>query len=320
MDKEKALKEKLEKQQYIFTGRHSAIKTCTWTKKSITDKGVCYKEDFYGIRAHRCAQISVSVGYCQNACVFCWREIDNTLGRGQIENIDDPEEIISRCIEGQKKLLNGFGGHDDVNMEKLKEAMDPMHFAISLTGDALLYPKLSELISKLHEQGKSTFLVTNGLEPDILAKLVMPTQLYVSLDAPNEELFKRIDNSTYEDAWKRLEKTFSMLKDLKTRTAIRITMIKSSNPNDPIGNMVHPEQYAKIIEKSNPLFVEVKAYMFIGSSRLRLDKSNMPYHDDVKAFAEEICENSSYKIIDEKKESRVVLLMKEDIPDRIMKF
>jgi len=320
MNREKALKEKLEKQQYVFTGRHSAIKTCTWTKKSITDKGVCYKEDFYGIKAHRCAQMSVSVGYCQNSCVFCWREIDNTLGRGQIVESDDPDEIISRCIEGQKKLLNGFGGHDDVNIEKLKEAMDPMHFAISLTGDALLYPKLSELISKLHRQGKSTFLVTNGLEPDILETLEMPTQLYVSLDAPNEELFKRIDNSVYEDAWTRLNKTLSLLKDLKTRTAVRITLIKSSKPKDPICNMVFPEQYGKILEKSSPLFVEVKAYMFIGSSRIRLDKANMPYHEDVVAFAKDICKHSSYKIIDEKKESRVVLLMKEDIPDRIMKF
>jgi len=320
MDNEKALREKLEKQHYVFAGKHSAIKTCTWTKKSIIDKGVCYKEDFYGIRAHRCAQISVSVGYCQNKCVFCWREIDSTLSTGLITDLDDPKEIIKRCIEGQQKLLNGFGGHDDVNKKKLKEAMDPMHFAISLTGDALLYPKLSELIRELHQQGKSTFIVTNGLEPDLIEDLEMPTQLYVSLDAPDEELYKRIDNPSYPDAWSRLNKTLGMLKRLKTRTAVRITLIKSSTPDDPIGNMVHPEQYARILDDSEPMFVEVKAYMFIGSSRLRLTMGNMPYHDDVKAFAEEICKHSGYKMIDEKPASRVILLMKEDREDRIMEF
>ena len=46
----------------------------------------------------------------------------------------------------------------------------------------------------------------------------------------------------------------------------------------------------------------------------------MPLHTEVKAFAEEIMKYSEYKIIDEKADSRVVLLMKHDIPDRIMKF
>jgi len=68
------------------------------------------------------------------------------------------------------------------------------------------------------------------------------------------------------------------------------------------------------------MFVEVKAYMFVGSSRQRLNKENMPYHEDVKEFAKKIADLSNYKIIDDKKESRVVLLAKEDYKNRIMKF
>ncbi|RLE41207.1 4-demethylwyosine synthase TYW1, partial [Candidatus Woesearchaeota archaeon] len=50
------LRKVLEKQQYAFIGRHSAIKICYWTKKSLLDEGVCYKQQFYGIKSHRCCQ------------------------------------------------------------------------------------------------------------------------------------------------------------------------------------------------------------------------------------------------------------------------
>ena len=46
----------LEKKGYRFVGskKHAAAKVCHWTKKSIMDDGVCYKEKFYGIESHRC--------------------------------------------------------------------------------------------------------------------------------------------------------------------------------------------------------------------------------------------------------------------------
>ncbi len=100
---------------------------------------------------------------------------------------------------------------------------------------------------------------------------------------------------------------------LKTRTVIRITLMKGIN-------MKHEKDYAGLIKKASPMFVELKAYMFVGSSRKRLLKENMPYHEDVKEFAKKVAELSGYKIIDEKKESRVVLLAKEDYKDRIMRF
>ena len=69
------------------------------------------------------------------------------------------------------------------------------------------------------------------------------------------------------------------------------------------------EQYAKLIEKAAPKFVEIKAYMFVGASRQRLSIENMPRHHEVKEFTEEILKHlKNYKLKDEKKESRVVLL------------
>jgi len=311
------LKKLLEKQQYEFAGENTAVKICTWTKRSLKDENTCYKETFYGIRAHRCCQMSPSVGYCPNMCVFCWRDLTLTLGKTPEDNEewDQPENIIDNCIAAQQKLLSGFGGNEKVNPKKFKEAQEPMHFAISLTGEPTAYPYLNELISELHRRGKSTFLVTNGQFPEVIKDLEPPTQLYISVDAPNKELFNKIDRPYFRNGWERLLQSLKHMKSLKdkTRTTLRITMIKGMN-------MTSPEQYAELINIAEPLFIEVKAYMFVGSSRLRLEMENMPRHHEVKEFAELIASEAGYQIIDDKSESRVVLLMKEDFPDRIMKF
>lgn len=181
--------------------------------------------------------------------------------------------------------------------------------------ETLYYPKLSELIRALHKRGISSFVVSNGSQPDVLEKLEPPTQLYISLDSPNEEIFLKLNKPMKKDAWNDLMKTLDILKTLreKTRTTIRITLVKGYND-------VHPEQFAALLEKANPVFVEVKSYMFVGASRQRLLKENMPRHPEVRGFAENICKHCSYKMIDEQEASRVVLLMQEDFDGRVMKF
>ena len=74
-----------------------------------------------------------------------------------------------------------------------------------------------------------------------------------------------------------------------------------------------------MIKAFRPRWVEAKAYVWVGFSRQRLEIENMPRHSDIIDFAKKIGELSGYKIIDEKKESRVVLLG-DDSSDRIMKF
>lgn len=318
---EEALKKLLERQQYGIIGNNSAVKLCTWLKKSLRDQGVCYKEKFYGIRSHLCCQMTPDVNFCQNSCVFCWRNLEGTERTMDETIIDEPNLIIEESIKKQKKLISGFGGYDKVNRKKLKEAQEPMHFAISLAGEPTLYPKLAELIKELHKKRKTTFLVTNGLLPEKLEELekkkALPTQLYVSLDAPNKELFFKIDRCTLKDGWERLMKTLDVLKSLRqkhsTRTCLRITLIKGIND-------VHPEQYAKLIESSDAMFVEVKSYMHVGSSRERLQIENMPLHEDIISFSDKIGKHCGYKIIDEQIPSRVVLMMKEELDGRIMKF
>ena len=222
-----------------------------------------------------------------------------------MQDYDDPKEIIKNAIEAQKKLLIGFKG-SKADQEKLKEAFKPNQFAISLSGEPTLYPKLPELIKEIKKLKATSFLVTNGLQPEVLIKLkeCLPTNLYLSIDAPNEEIFKKVDRPKTKDAWKKLNKSLEIFKELKTTKVLRITLIKNLN-------MINPEQYANLIEKADPEFVEVKAYMWVGFSRERLEKTNMPLHKEVKEFTNKILKHlKNYKLENEKKESRVVLLKK----------
>jgi len=305
------LKKLLEKQQYGFIGRHSAIKICTWTKKSLLDEDVCYKEQFYGIKAHRCCQMSPSVGFCSNRCLFCWRPIEYTIGNIVKGEVDAPKDLIKKAVKMQQKQIAGFKGNSKINMKKFEEAQEPMQFAISLAGEPTAYPKLKEFIEELHKLGKTTFVVSNGMNPDII-KEINPTQLYISVAAPNKELMKKINQPELDDYWERFNQSLENLRD-KKRGTLRITLIKG-------WNMIEPEGYAKIISKAQPKFVEVKAYMNVGFSKQRFGMEHMPLHSEVKEFAAEIAKHAGMKIIDEKKNSRVCLLMKEDFDSRIMEF
>jgi tRNA wybutosine-synthesizing protein 1 len=304
---DKAYRQKLEKQHYRFIGQHSAVKTCTWTKKALRNEGVCYKSKFYGIQSHRCIQMTPSINFCDMDCIYCWRERNNT----PFDSIDDPKELLDNAIKAQRKLLNGNHGDKRTDKKKMEESKKPMHVAISLNGEPLYYPKLSAFIAEIRKKGMSSFLVTNGQAPEILSRIELPTQLYISLDAPNPELQKRITRSLHADSWERLMKSLDILASLKgkTRTALRLTLVKGLND-------IEPEKYAELFTRANPDFIEVKSYMYVGASRQRLQIENMPFHEDVKAFAQQLEKHCDYKIVDEQKISRVVLMTNNSSTER----
>ncbi|MFH1398799.1 MAG: 4-demethylwyosine synthase TYW1 [Candidatus Woesearchaeota archaeon] len=305
------LKELLQKQHYALVGKHSAVKLCRWTKKSLEDEGFCYKQQFYGIRSHLCCQMTPALGYCQNNCVYCWRIARHAIKK--LDQADAPDVLFTGCVEAQQRLISGFGGTHKSNKEKWKAAYQPEHFAISLSGEPTMYPRLSEFIRVLKLKKKTSFLVSNGMLPEVLAKIEMPTQLYVSLSAPAEALFKKINQPMLADGWQRLNKSLAVLHDLRmsTRTTLRATLIKGLN-------MVDADKWAELVEIAQPKFLEMKAYMYVGASRENLALENMPLHNEVKGFAEEVEAVSRYKIIAEKPESRVVLMMEKDSKDRML--
>ncbi len=75
--------------------------------------------------------------------------------------------------------------------ERWIEGNEPNNVAISLSGEPTFYPYLPELIEEYEKRGFTTFLVTNGTIPEMLAK-VSPSQLYMSLDAPDLETYLKV--------------------------------------------------------------------------------------------------------------------------------
>jgi tRNA wybutosine-synthesizing protein 1 len=183
-----------------------------------------------------------------------------------------------------------------------------------MTGEPTMYPKLPEMIDFIKEKGMTAFLVTNGTIPFMVEKLIahQPTQLYISVYGPNKEIYQKTANPISKDAWEKLHKSLSIMHKFK-RNVVRLTLVKNYN-------FVDPEGYARLIEKYKPMFVECKGFSFIGHAQERLQVHNMPYNDEVLEFAKKIQQNSSYKLIDSKKESRVALLARDDFKDRKMNF
>lgn len=310
------VKEALKRQGYHIVGGHSAVKTCHWLRKSLTKGEYCYKQQFYGIKSHRCLQMSPSVVNCTNKCVHCWRLVPESVGAYWDElNMpahDDPGEIVEGAIAEQRRLLSGFYGNPNVDRGKLEEAMEPKHAAISLSGEPTLYPRLGDLIEEFHARGMTTFLVTNGTKPEVLKDVAEPTQLYVSVSAPSQERYQQICRPLLRDNWEKLMTTLSYLKNFSCPTAVRLTLIKGFNMSDE-----DSRGFSRLVAEAEPTYIEVKAYMHLGYSTSRLNFENMPSHQEVREFAQKIEELTGYRVVDESAKSRVVLLSKLKRPIRV---
>jgi tRNA wybutosine-synthesizing protein 1 len=296
----------LKKQKYHLVGSHSGVKRCKWLYESIVNGRTCYKEKFYGIKSHRCLQMTPSLYCCTQQCLFCWRAQNGDLqvrwDELTMPHQDSVQQIIEGSIKAQQKILTGYKGNPKTNWKKFIEAQEPKHVAISLTGEPTLYEPLGDLIEGFFKRGLTTFLVSNGTLPNRLLKLRRePSQLYVSLCAPNEQVYKQLCRPQVPEAWERLNETLESLQSFRCPTVTRMTLVKGRNMN-------LFDEYAKLIAKANPTYIEAKAYMHIGFSSLRLSFDSMPTHSEVRAFAAALAEKTGYKIIDESPDSRVVLL------------
>ncbi|MBM3229099.1 4-demethylwyosine synthase TYW1 [Candidatus Parvarchaeota archaeon] len=320
----------VKKQQsagYYFVGSnmHAAVKVCMWTKKSIRGEAACYKASFYGIKSHRCVQMSPAVPYCNHSCIHCWRDTSAHYS-GWHGGTDPPDIIASESIMAQIKLLNGFPGSAKTDMAKHRESSDPIHVAISLDGEPTLYAHLPRLIREYHARGLTTFLVSNGSNPQVLERLeqqgAMPTQLYLSFNSPTKEEYKKIVVPLIPDAWEKYCRSLDYLARVgkgevdkaMTRTVLRMTLALNHN-------MHGIEGYATFIKHAKPHYVEVKAYMALGSSRNRLGPSRMPTHAQIKEFAASLAKESGYITTAQHALSRIVLLCRDEdaVKSRILK-
>ena len=293
--------ELFKKMGYHIVGTHGAIKPCLWSGRSIKGKGSCYKSQFYDIQSHRCIQMTPFLG-CNQSCLHCWRPVEHPVDTPG--EWDSPEEIVGGCIREQRRLMSGYGGLDDADKVKWKESLEPKHAAISLAGEPTLYPFLPELVREFHKQGLTTFVVTNGTKPDVI-EIIRPSQLYMSLDAPDKETYIHSCAPDHQDQWERILESLEVLCHHPCRIAIRITLTKGLNFKDATG-------YARLIELAEPDFVEVKAYMHLGYSRKRLERDAMPRHEEILEFTSELGRELGYHMADDVELSRVALLSREE--------
>jgi tRNA wybutosine-synthesizing protein 1 len=295
-----ATAEHLERQQYRLVGDTGAVKLCHWMRQKLLFGRPCYKEQFYGIECHRCLQMTPAVNICNFRCLFCWR-FHGMTGFGDSRRVD-PEELLEGCLSEQRYLVSGFKGDPRCDTRLWEEARSPNQVAISLSGEPTLYPDLGEFIALCKRRGMTTFLVTNGSVPKALAALSpMPTQLYVTVAAPNEELFERLCVPQFPRAWSNLMETLELLPSLSTRTVIRHTLVEG-------WNLGWEDEYARLDQKADPTFIEPKGYVFVGDSRTRMTIHNMPAHASVREFARRIADRTAMEMLGEREDSRVVVL------------
>lgn len=296
----------LKKQKYHFVGRHSAVKRCRWLYETLIHNRQCYKQKFYGIKTHQCIQMTPAAFYCTQQCLFCWRaqsaDIQTLWNELNLPTWDSPEEIVEGSIKAQRAILSGYKDNPKTNKQKFKEALTPKQVAISLTGEPTLYKHLGELIQAFKRKGFTTFLVSNGTVPSTLANLSQePTQLYISLCAQNEEVFKQVCRPLISKGWEKLQETLALLPNFRCPTVIRMTLVRNLN-------MKNAENYARLIEEAKPTYIEAKAYMHVGFSRLRLGYESMPSHTEIREFSVQLAKETGYNLINESVESRVILL------------
>lgn len=294
-----AYRELLTKQQYRLYNDHAAVKLCHWMKESMLHERHCYKQDFYGISSHRCLQMTPAINTCSHMCTFCWRVQENDF---EVKDWAEPKETLDALIAHQRKLVSGFKGDPRCDIRMFEEACNPNQVAISLAGEPITYPYLSDFIKECHSRKMTTFLVTNGTFPERLAALdELPMQLYVTVAAPNEEVYRKVCRPKSPDGWSKLMETLELLPSLDTRTVIRHTLVKGSN-------FGWEKEYAALDRIADPDLIEPKGYVFVGGSRQRLTIDSMPSFAEIREFSQRLGGMVGMEILKEAPDSRVLLL------------
>lgn len=310
-----ALLKLLIKQKYHVVGEHSAAKLCHWSGSALKGGQGCYKNRFYGIASHRCLQCTPVALFCNHACVFCWRVMpEKSMGFDETPvkrfRWDAPDKIAEWLVQAQREIVSGYGGNAKVTRSLYEEAMAPAHVAISLTGEPTMYPHLEKLLGKFHNRGMTTFLVTNGTFPELVEKWkTYPTQFYVSMVAPNKEVYRKAIRPASTGLWKKYLQTLVRMPEIgkKTRTVLRMTLARGINDSDLDG-------YAQQIKLAQPHYVEVKSMVFVGGARQEsrgLDKTSMLETYEAGQVAAKLASMTGYFVSDSHDPSRVVLLCRD---------
>ena len=222
---------------------------------------------------------------CANKCVFCWRHHKNPVGREWRWRVDEPAAILAEALALHGAQIAQLRALPGLQPAAWAEAATVRHCALSLVGEPIMYPRIGELVRLLHARRISTFLVTNAQFPEAIAALPPVTQLYVSIDAATRETLRAIDRPLFADFWERFLAALDALRARRQRTVYRLTLVKGAGATR--GNMAELDEYAALIARGAPDFIEVKGFTWCGESPgSNLGMANVPWHADVRAFCE----------------------------------
>jgi len=221
------------------------------------------------------------------------------------------DDDINCCISTREELemlINRELTSPDDIMQAHSEAMTPNHAAISLDGEPLLYPRISEFVQEFKNRHMTTFIVTNGTLPERIEKLEsLPTQLYITLPAPNDQIYKRVCRPMIKNGWTSILNSLDLINSISCRSVVRLTAVKDLNLNEQV-----IDEYAKIIEKANPNFFEIKGFTLQAKAlliqeRLKNEKPVKDYFPEYNYLADlalKFEEMSGFPLIYENKASR----------------
>jgi len=225
------------------------------------------------------------------------RAVNLLKNQGFIMAIDDSlknfkvEKEISCCIDSRDEIVKLFNlalTTPDEIMQVHGEAMNPNHAAISLDGEPMLYPKIGGLVEEFRNRNMTSFIVTNGTLPEKIESLnSLPSQLYITLPAPNEALYKKVCRPMIKNGWSKISNTLDLVESLSCRSLVRITAVKNLNISE---NYI--KDYIKLIDKANPNFFEIKGFTLQAKAlmineRLKSDKKLQYYFPEYE-YLEEI--------------------------------
>jgi len=220
--------------------------------------------------------------------VFCWRHHKNPVGREWRWKADPPQMLIDAAIQNHHQMIKQLKGVPGIVPERWRDAFTIKHCALSLVGEPIIYPYINEFVDLLHEKKISSFLVTNAQFPDKIDSMKPVTQLYVSVDAATKESLKAVDRPIFVDFWERYLASLDSLAKKGQRTVFRMTLIKGWNTEELFN-------YAQLIERGAPSFIEIKGVTYCGTSKAStLTMKNVPFHEEVLHFSEEICSATSF--------------------------
>ena len=200
------------------------------------------------------------------------------------------EKEISCCIDSRDEIVKLFNlalTTPDEIMQVHGEAMNPNHAAISLDGEPLLYPKIGGLVEEFRNRNMTSFIVTNGTLPERIESLKsLPSQLYITLPAPNETVYKKVCRPMIKNGWSKISDTLDLVESLSCRSLIRITAVKNLNLSE---NYI--KDYIKLIDKANPNFFEIKGFTLQAKAlmineRLKSDKTLQYYFPEYEYLEE----------------------------------